>query len=93
MVRFLSHERPTRTDEVEFADGSTSDYKPPINTVDPRYRACTDHHVGCDCREADLREEIVELKAVSVEYRTENTRLRALCAELGAKLTEAAVIR
>lgn len=90
MVRFLSHERPTRTDKVTFVDGSSSDYAPPINTVDPRYRACTEHRVGCDCREADLREEIVELKAVGDEFRAENARLRALLAEVGATLTEAA---
>lgn len=62
-VRFPSHERPTRTDTVRFADGSTVDYRPPINTVDPRYAACKEHRVGCDCREADLREDIVDNRA------------------------------
>jgi hypothetical protein len=55
--------RPTRTDKVRFADGSTSDYTPPSSTVDPRYEACTEHRVGCDCREADLREDIVDIRA------------------------------
>jgi len=27
-------------------------YTPPGNTLDPRYAACSDHHVACDCREA-----------------------------------------
>lgn len=32
-------------------------YEPPRGTLDPRYRACTDHHVACDCREAEWAEE------------------------------------
>jgi hypothetical protein len=63
MPRFPLHERPTRTDRVKFADNSTADYTPPVNTLDPRYAACTDHRVGCDCREADLREDIVDIRA------------------------------
>lgn len=63
MVRFPSHERSTRTDKVVFADGTTLDYRPPINTLDPRHAACTEHRVGCDCREADLREDIVDSRA------------------------------
>ena len=63
MVRFPLHERATRTDRVRFSDDTTSDYKPPVNTLDPRYTACTDHRVGCDCREADLREDIVDIRA------------------------------
>lgn len=27
-------------------------YTPPKDTRDPRYAACVDHHVACDCREA-----------------------------------------
>jgi hypothetical protein len=61
--QFPGHEQPCRTDKVVFADGSTSDYRPPVNTLDPRYEACTDHRVGCDCREADLREDIVDIRA------------------------------
>lgn len=38
-------------------------YRVPANTCDPRYRACTDHHVACDCREAELAEDIGELRA------------------------------
>lgn len=32
-------------------------YTPPGNTCDPRYEACTNHHVACDCREAEWAEE------------------------------------
>ncbi|MFC0626127.1 hypothetical protein [Kribbella deserti] len=31
-------------------------YVPPTNTLDPRYVACTKHHVACDCREAEWAE-------------------------------------
>lgn len=62
LSNFPLHQQAIATDKVRFADGSTSDYSPPFMTVDPRYAACTDHHVGCDCREAHLREEILEYK-------------------------------
>ena len=29
---------------------------PPTSTTDPRYDACTDHHLACDCREAHFQE-------------------------------------
>lgn len=35
-------------------------YQVPRNTCDPRYRQCTDHHVACDCREAELNEQLEE---------------------------------
>lgn len=35
-------------------------YDVPKNTMDPRYRACTDHRVACDCREAELAEQLGE---------------------------------
>ena len=38
-------------------------YVPPRNTTDPRYARCTDHRVGCDCREAELAEAIAEWRA------------------------------
>ncbi len=31
-------------------------YVPPRDTCDPRVDACTDHHVACDCREAEWAE-------------------------------------
>lgn len=39
------------------------DHAPPTDTRDPRYAACTDHHTACDCREAELGEEIHEWRA------------------------------
>ncbi|WP_045740912.1 hypothetical protein [Actinoplanes rectilineatus] len=60
--RFPLHHQRIRTDKAKFADGSTVDYTPPLMTVDPRAVNCTEHRVGCDCREADLREEILEYK-------------------------------
>ena len=35
-------------------------YTPPGNTCDPRYDACTSHHVACDCREAEMAEQRAE---------------------------------
>lgn len=50
-------------------------YTPPKNTLDPRYRECTDHHPACDCREAEMAENITEwrneyqaLKAVVLKH-------------------------
>ena len=37
-------------------------YVPPKNTLDPRYAACTDHHVACDCREAEFAEDRQEAR-------------------------------
>lgn len=37
-------------------------YAPPVNTMDPRYAACTKHHVACDCREAEFAEERQEVR-------------------------------
>jgi hypothetical protein len=31
-------------------------YVPPRNTLDPRFAACTEHRVACDCREAEFAE-------------------------------------
>lgn len=39
------------------------DHAPPTDTRDPRYAACTDHHTACDCREAELGEEVHEWRA------------------------------
>ena len=35
----------------------------PRDTTDPRYLACTDHHLACDCREAEQNEQINEFRA------------------------------
>ncbi|MEV4079189.1 hypothetical protein AB0J43_02700 [Nonomuraea fuscirosea] len=34
----------------------------PKSTLDHRWRACADHHTACDCREAEMAEEISELR-------------------------------
>jgi hypothetical protein len=70
LSNFPLHQQSIPTDRVRFADGSTSDYKPPFMTVDPRYSACSDHHVGCDCREAHLREDILEFKIEEQKWKT-----------------------
>jgi hypothetical protein len=38
-------------------------YVPPRDTCDPRYAACTEHHVACDCREAEFAEFKSEYRA------------------------------
>lgn len=38
-------------------------YDVPKDTLDPRYRACTSHHVACDCREAEQSENLNEHRA------------------------------
>ena len=35
----------------------------PKNTMDIRYVACGDHRTACDCREAELAEELSELRS------------------------------
>ncbi|OMC00337.1 hypothetical protein A5733_04295 [Mycobacterium sp. NS-7484] len=35
---------------------------PPSNTLDPRYLSCTNHHLACDCREAEKNEQIAEYR-------------------------------
>lgn len=48
---------------------------PPRNTVDgDRWAQCTDHHLACDCREAELNEQIQELRG---ELRLIQNRLAA----------------
>lgn len=37
---------------------------PPKSTMDPRWITCAAHRVACDCREAELAEEITELRAM-----------------------------
>lgn len=46
--------------EAVFHDGTRIAYQPPANTLDPRYLACTEHRVACDCREAEYNEDIAE---------------------------------
>lgn len=46
-------------------------YRPPRDTTDPRYTACRQHRVACDCREAHMAEDRAEMRA----YHDETTRL------------------
>lgn len=55
---------------VMFHDDTRLDYEPPRNTMDPRYAACTKHHVACDCREGEYQEEIDELRSEWTQFRT-----------------------
>lgn len=48
---------------VLFHDGTRLDYDQPKNTLDPRYPACVEHRVACDCREAEYAEEGTEFRA------------------------------
>jgi hypothetical protein len=47
---------------IRFYDGTKQAYDVPRDTMDPRYKACTYHHPACDCREAELSEQIAELR-------------------------------
>lgn len=50
LVRFRGHQIPV-------------DRTPPRNTVDgDRWRNCTDHHLACDCREAEQNENLNEMR-------------------------------
>lgn len=50
LMRFRSHQIPV------------SD-APPLDTRDPRWNNCIDHHLACDCREAEQNELINELRS------------------------------
>ncbi|WP_157904258.1 hypothetical protein, partial [Parafrankia soli] len=60
-------------------------YDVPKNTLDPRYAACADHHVACDCREAEFSELRAELLD---ELRLEREAHAEDVAELQAELRE-----
>jgi hypothetical protein len=65
--------------QIRFQDGTREVYSPPRNTVDPRYKACTDHRRACDCREAESAEERQELMGALAEVR----RLEAWASAVG----------
>lgn len=48
---------------IEFHDGAQVDYAPPSSTLDPRYKACSQHRPACDCREAEHAEALAEIVA------------------------------
>lgn len=62
VVRFRGGGRP-------FTSSIAVPYDVPRNTLDDRYEQCTDHHVACDCREAEQAEQLNE-------YQMEDKRLR-----------------
>ena len=45
---------------VTFHDGQKLAAELPRDTLDPRYKLCTDHRFACDCREAELAEDRAE---------------------------------
>ena len=47
--------------QVRFHDGTRQPYDIPRDTLDPRFRLCSDHHPACDCREAETSERLAEL--------------------------------
>lgn len=49
--------------QIRFRDGSTQVYDPPRDTRDLRWIGCIDHHPACDCREAEMTENLTELRA------------------------------
>lgn len=62
----------SRTGLVAFYGGGGPDgwgptgfvaYVPPRDTCDPRFAACQEHRVGCDCREAAHAEAIAEWRS------------------------------
>lgn len=62
---------------IHFRDGTRMVADPPRNTMDARWQACTDHHLACDCREAELAEEIAEQHAVRGEVEKAAQRVLA----------------
>lgn len=60
-----------------YASMPSVNYTPPANTCDPRYTACTDHHVACDCREAEFAEQRQERRAETQHQREVFARVLA----------------
>lgn len=52
-----------------FRDGTKIPYRPPANTLDPRYATCAEHRVACDCREAEYAEDVAEYRAEWLDFR------------------------
>lgn len=48
---------------VRFRDGARRVADPPRSTLDLRWLVCRDHHTACDCREAELAEQIADFRA------------------------------
>lgn len=58
-------------------DPTTVVYTPPRDTMDPRYVACTEHRVACDCREAEWAEWRQEIRYAENELRAAITEVLA----------------
>lgn len=58
-------------------------YDIPQGTLDPRYAVCVDHHLACDCREAEQAETLAELRD---ELRREREARAEDVAELQAEV-------
>jgi hypothetical protein len=67
----------TAPDFVQFHDGTQVAYAAPANTLDPRYIACTEHRVACDCREAEQREDLADVNAEFKMLRSAITEILA----------------
>ncbi len=48
---------------IGFYDGTRLAFNVPKSTMDPRFKACRVHRPACDCREAELAEQIAELRS------------------------------
>ncbi len=48
---------------IGFYDGTRLAYEVPRSTMDPRFKACHTHRPACDCREAEMAEQIAELRS------------------------------
>jgi hypothetical protein len=60
---------PVKRVVFQYGPRATSvNYDVPANTGDSRYALCLDHHVACDCREADLAELIGELRGMLRQF-------------------------
>lgn len=57
---------------VQFRGGARVVADPPRSTLDLRWVACSDHHTACDCREAELNEQLSECRAeAEIDRRTD----------------------
>lgn len=44
-----------------FNDRTPTTYVPPKDTMDRRYQGCTEHHIGCECREGHWNENVQDV--------------------------------
>jgi len=53
-------------------------YRAPKSTMDPRWEACHNHRVACDCREAEMAEQIAELRSEAALARRQEDAIDAV---------------